>query len=755
MSAADPANAPDERRQIARIFQSYGWRDADEVARRLKDSLAAAGYDVWIDREHLRADDKYFAPALEKAVTDCDVVVALLSPHSVRGMAGEDVRASVCYNEILLADQLNRPGFWPIRVQSLHGPPPFLIIKYRQVNWLDWDQPGAYDKGVREITAALRQILSGDKYFDPNIDPGGIFAPTLRARKDDFVGRDWLFARLDKWLTSPAPCFVLEGVTGSGKTAIVAELVRRNPGGRMLAYYFCGAVPVPLALPVFVGTIAHMLAKSVDGYAEQLWNGKLADWLTGMDPTTMLAQGVLEPLNGLRVEENCYVVVDGLDEAVGADAQVLSLPALLSDALERFPPWLKLLITTRPHARIQPLFHEAETCVIGAGNEGQRMDVRVYVTKRLAEPALMSVIGVDQRDQTTSLIEQRADGNFQYAHSVLDALATRELDPRQLDALPDVLEGFYHRRAARRFPNPADFRLARVVLEVMVAAREPLTPRQLSAMTGLQQDTELRPALDALSCFIWVRIMALRAGEAYRIAHKSISDWLVSPDARAFRIDSGPGLARIITHCLNWRSNRETYALKHLIAHLLENGQTAAALNAVAEGLFAERLRLVDEPRLEIEDSRDLTLALIAAREKDSILKLARTERIAQRDGVAAALQVDRARGSRLRQRGGRRAAGNPVMNDTTALLNARYIALRTAEAKGLTERLMEATRDRTPGACDGYWHLCCFCYWYRNRNEGWALLGNASLTKPFVFRGIPDRDLGYHSRRSVDAHFE
>ena len=42
---------------------------------------------------------------------------------------------------------------------------------------------------------------------------------------------------------------------------------------------------------------------------------------------------------------------------------------------------------------------------------------------------------------------------------------------------------------------------------------------------------------------------------------------------------------------------------------------------------------------MEVEDSRNLTLALIAARDKRGILQLARTERIGQRDGVAAALQ--------------------------------------------------------------------------------------------------------------------
>jgi len=35
---------------------------------------------------------------------------------------------------------------------------------------------------------------------------------------------------------------------------------------------------------------------------------------------------------------------------------------------------------------------------------------------------------------------------------------------------------------------------------------------------------------------------------------------------------------------------------------------------------------------------------------------------------------------------------------DSQALLNARYVAIRTAEAKGLTDRLLEAARDRTPG---------------------------------------------------------
>ena len=42
--------------QDVAIFESYGWGDAREIAQRLKGSLESAGYDVWIDREHLSVE---------------------------------------------------------------------------------------------------------------------------------------------------------------------------------------------------------------------------------------------------------------------------------------------------------------------------------------------------------------------------------------------------------------------------------------------------------------------------------------------------------------------------------------------------------------------------------------------------------------------------------------------------------------------------------------------------------------------------
>ena len=55
-------------------------------------------------------------------------------------------------------------------------------------------------------------------------------------------------------------------------------------------------------------------------------------------------------------------------------------------------------------------------------------------------------------------------------------------------------------------------------------------------------------------------------------------------------------------------------------------------------------------------------------------------------------------------------------------LFNARYIAIRAAEARGLTERLLQATRDRDP-AVRRLLVPILFRAWHRDHDAGWWLL--------------------------------
>ena len=73
----------------------------------------------------------------------------------------------------------------------------------------------------------------------------------------------------------------------------------------------------------------------------------------------------------------------------------------------------------------------------------------------------------------------------------------------------------------------------------------------------------------------------------------------------------------------------------------------------------------------------------------------------------------------------------------SAAVLNARYVAIRTAEAKGLTDQLLVAARDRTPGVRRLLMPML-YRFWYREREAGWNML--VTIGGDIIrFPGVPD----------------
>jgi hypothetical protein len=132
----------------------------------------------------------------------------------------------------------------------------------------------------------------------------------------------------------------------------------------------------------------------------------------------------------------------------------------------------------------------------------------------------------------------------------------------------------------------------------------------------------------------------------YRVAHKSIADWLVDPPGGSdrFRVEPARGRELILKHCRNWATHHESYALTNLIDHLLLPddlpGALEEALATVRAGFFAERRRYGVGTSQDLNDTRILVLALVARHDHETILELAQTANVWQRDGVAAGLQA-------------------------------------------------------------------------------------------------------------------
>jgi hypothetical protein len=645
-SDIEEADPPQPR---AVIFESYGWGDAGDIARQVKGSLEEAGFEVWIDSEHISPHDPHFWLALEGALNKCELVVALLSPHSVR-LEGELATAhgtSVCHYELMMAVRKEKSV---IPIVVIDCDIPLAIIRYEPLLFTEWSTPEAYRKGLQQVLRAIGDVRAGDRRYVIYVDklaPYDFFAE-LRTAAGSFVGRDWLLTRLEAWVEGNGRCFLIEAEPGTGKTALVAELVRRNSGGRILAYQFCNALkPDTVNARMFVRHIAATLCGTVSAYAQRLRrSAELLTALQSNDPTTMLSQGVLAALHQVPMDRTHYIIVDALDEAVALDGNgsgaEMSIPQLLSQELGDFPPWLKLVATTRRDSRVLPLFHQAERCFLGSSVAAQQEDLRQYLEGRFADPRLRVIFGPDQAEysRAIAMVAARSAGNFQYAETVLAELRSGALTLDDIDRLPGELAALYYRLAAKRFPGRRDYAPARLVLAVMLAARQPLTQSQIALVTGLDRDAELIPVLETLSCFVTWDTGA-GAERVYRPAHKSIGDWLTAPPGEGdrFKVDLDKGRTLILAHCRRWAAHHEPYALMHLIPHLLEVECAAEALAVIRDGFFGRRHGQVDS-RHDLDDARSLTLALVPENDQAAILELAQTDNLWQRDGVAAGLQA-------------------------------------------------------------------------------------------------------------------
>ena len=120
-------------------------------------------------------------------------------------------------------------------------------------------------------------------------------------------------------------------------------------------------------------------------------------------------------------------------------------------------------------------------------------------------------------------MREKSGGNFLWVQQALSGLEADSYDFGRLEALPPGLTGLYVAFFERHFPDEAAYAPARRVLEVVVAAMEPLGASDLAAATGLSLDYELPTLLDRLAAYL-----PERDGKRV-IYHKSFSDWLAEP----------------------------------------------------------------------------------------------------------------------------------------------------------------------------------------------------------------------------------
>ena len=446
------------------IFLSHTTRDTRDVAlaHRLAVGLRARGAGVWIAPDSIPSGDQWEEQVIAGILETCSHFLVILSAASVR--------ASAVIEEIDLARQRYA------RERDFRILPLVMgdLETYPNRDFIDTFQriPVADDFATVLDAVAISAGLGLPV-------PGGV-GTLLDERTRDFVGRGYIFAEIETFLTNNlAGYFTVEGEPGIGKSAILAQFVKQTGS---VAHFNVRGQGITTASQFLEDICAQLITRFGLPYAS-LPPAATRDG-------AFLARLLEEAAARLDDDSRLTIVVDALDEVDGSDreANVLFLPLDLPDRvyfiLSRRPTSLAFSVRS-PH-RVLKLGQEY-------AEEGIQ-DVAEFVLRRAtATSGLQSWLAEHKLtpQRFSSELAQKSRGNFMYVHYILPDIEKGRYEDLTLSELPVGLEEYYNdhwrRMGMRESPLP---RMKIRVVYVLSVVTHPVS-RNLIVSFGSDAKTSL------------------------------------------------------------------------------------------------------------------------------------------------------------------------------------------------------------------------------------------------------------------------
>ncbi|HEU4404451.1 MAG TPA: toll/interleukin-1 receptor domain-containing protein [Polyangiaceae bacterium] len=472
------------------------------------------------------------------------------------------------------------------------------------------------------------------------------FSSYVDERARGFSGRGWVFDELARWRADPAGAryFLLTGEPGCGKTAIAARLVQLSESegrfqGAVDAHHFCSTSNVGSVAPLtFVESLSSHLARRHPTFSQAIYerlggrprisaeqhvgasSGSATNVSIGhlsvgdMQPEDAFARLILEPLETLArsaPDETVLIAIDALDEALMASGGKI-IVALIAGS-NHLPPNVRFVLTSRSVGHVEDMFFGAERLSLSSPEREAQShnDVRLYVEWRLAhDEALVpraKVLAPKRLHEAINALVARADGNFLYARSLLNALGqghhTLEIPPTWPEDLDDSFRDSLDRAVRLNQRDwPRDYA---PIVGVLSVAQAPLTQAQLATFTALDE-TALWSFLGELDQFVEVIKPAApvmnednegsegdTTGERrYRLYHQSMIDFLRrqwlgrgGPPRNKYYLDAEAWHRRIAEHYLASGTvdlqNIDTYGFESLAIHLYHARRPARLISLI------------------------------------------------------------------------------------------------------------------------------------------------------------------------------
>jgi len=340
----------------------------------------------------------------------------------------------------------------------------------------------------------------------------------IESKTREFVGREFVMDAIRTFEDRHGHgYFTILGEPGIGKSALLAEIVRR----RDPVHHFNIAGNVS-SISRFMENLCAQLIVKYD------LNHRALPDNPGRD-TAFLSKLLNEVSD--RERDNVIIVVDALDEAESGQgsANALFLPRHL-------PQKIFFVLSTRKEERVRLRFDTpAQNFEIDPGSAQNLDDIRRYVTEKAREPGVESDMKHREMSRTTFVetLVEKSEGNFMYIYHILAEIAAGRYRDRDFRTLPTGLTDYYRDHWQRmRSGDPEKWKqVTSKVILALTALYEPVSIKTLIECSEVDP-IDVGETLRQWEAFIHVeeREEDRRREKRYRIYHQSYFDFIRSLD---------------------------------------------------------------------------------------------------------------------------------------------------------------------------------------------------------------------------------